>query len=596
MSSNNSSVHVKQEGSSSNNVPQFDYFPLRACTKEDIEETRYHIMKFHSIKPVHLSKDFENPTRLHRKDPKNLQFQLSLKELEEKRKEDEKKNAQKIQRRQEYIRKKGIKESEMTDEQIDEKIELESMSEEERKKKLEQKKKEEEEEMLEKEKEERLKHIAPDGGARKRKQVIKRKTRQIRAYDEDKRRLRYEEFYPWVLEDYDAKQAWVGNYEAGVTDNFCLLVLDNANKCFKLVPLDKYYRFTSRNKYATLTLEEAEAKMNKGSNGQRWLMRKMADEAASGQRVDLRYRKLQTTSKQEKEEEDGDTAVKKSEDEDMDFDDEFQDDEEAPIIQGNEAENKLVEGKMKKNMLRANNLIEHNEDSDSDLDDLFEVRKVDKEGKKLRKALAQNAINEVYDTDDEDDENNPYLSESEIEKDDSDEDEDKIITIKKEPGLDGKVQEEITIKKEDGDTTEVTTSTEQKQKNVFVSKYSDGVLTLKAPKVILSQFPEGEWNPTTAICRKHDIEATEEDHPPLKKIKLKIGHKKIRSQSTDPEFHEISKADVDELLRDGPIPLTTLVRSLRAKMSKDPNARSNLKHVLKGHFTLRNKKVYKRDE
>lgn len=544
------------------------------------------------MKPVHLSKDFENPTRLHRKDPKNLQFQLSLKELEEKRKEDEKKNAQKIQRRQEFIRKKGIKESEMTDEQIDEKIELESMSEEERKKKLEQKKKEEEAEKLEKEKEERLKHIAPDGGARKRKQVIKRKTRQIRAYDEDKRRLRYEEFYPWVLEDYDAKQAWVGNYEAGVTDNFCLLVLDNANKCFKLVPLDKYYRFTPRNKYATLTLEEAEAKMNKGSNGQRWLMRKMADEAASGQRVDLRYRKLQTTSKQEKEE---DPTVKKSEDEDMDFDDEFQDDEEAPIIQGNEAENKLVEGKMKKNMLRANNLIEHDEDSDSDLDDLFEVRKVDKEGKKLRKALAQNAMNEVYDTDDEED-NNPYLSESEIEEDDSDGEEDKIITIKKEPGLDGKLREEITVKKEDGDTTEITSTTRQEQRKVFVSKYSDGVLTLKAPKIILMQFPEGEWNPTTAIRRKRHDNFGEEEHPPLKKIKLKLGHKKTNSQSPDSRFHQISKADVDELLRDGPIPLTTLVRSLRTKMSKDPNARSNLKHVLKGHFTLKNKKVYRKGD
>ncbi len=591
MSSNNSTVRVKQE-ETNNHEPQFDYFPLRACTKEDIEETRYHIMKFHSMKPVHLSKDFENPTRLHRKDPKNLQFQLSLKELEEKRKEDEKKNAQKIQRRQEYIRKKGIKESEMTDEQIDEKIELESMSEEERKKKLEQKKKEEEAEKLEKEKEERLKHIAPDGGARKRKQVIKRKTRQIRAYDEDKRRLRYEEFYPWVLEDYDAKQAWIGNYEAGVTDNFCLLVLDNANKCFKLVPLDKYYRFTPRNKYATLTLEEAEAKMNKGSNGQRWLMRKMADEAASGQRVDLRYRKLQTTSKQEKEE---DPTVKKSEDEDMDFDDEFQDDEEAPIIQGNEAENRLVEGKMKKNMLRANNLIEHDEDSDSDLDDLFEVRKVDKEGKKLRKALAQNAMNEVYDTDDEED-NNPYLSESEIEEDDSDGEEDKIITIKKEPGLDGKLREEITVKKEDGDTTEITSTTRQEQRKVFVSKYSDGVLILKAPKIILMQFPEGEWNPTTAIRRKRHDNFGEEEHPPLKKIKLKLGHKKTNSQSPDSRFHQISKADVDELLRDGPIPLTTLVRSLRTKMSKDPNARSNLKHVLKGHFTLKNKKVYRKGD
>ncbi|QPG75189.1 hypothetical protein FOA43_002539 [Brettanomyces nanus] len=558
-------VQVKKEDNAKiEDAPQFDCFPLRACTKEDIEETRYHIMKFHSVKRVDPLKDFEQPTRLHRKDPKNFQFQMSMKELEQKTIDDRERDIERVEKRKEYMENKGIKPTELSQEQIDEKIELDGMSDEERAQRLDEKKREEDEIKRKQEKENQMKLVAPDGGARKTKrQVLKKKTRQIRAYDETKRRLRYEEFYPWVLEDYDAKQAWVGNYEAGNTDNYCLLVLDNANKCFKLVPLEKYYRFTPRNKYATLTLEEAEAKMNKGNTGQRWLMRKMAEEVANGQRVDLRYRKFKTTSRPHHEDtEDG----KKTDDEDMDYDDEFQDDEEAPIMEGNEEENKLVEGKMKKNMLRANNLIEHSDEDESDIDDLFETRKVDKEGKKLRKALVQNAMNEVYDTDDE--ENNPYLSDSEIEKDDSDEDEDKIITIKKEAGADGKLEETVTVKKEGEEGL-------GGAKQIFVLKASDGVVTLRIPKTILSQFREGEWNPETAVRR----------------------NLKRKSPSPSPkagESYEISKSDVDELIKDGPISLTTLVRSLKMKMSKDPNARTNLKKVLKESFVLKNKKVYKR--
>lgn len=542
------------------------------------------------MKPVDPLKNFEQPTRLHRKDPKNLQFQMSMKELEEKKKDDVKKEEQRIQRREEYMKRKGIKQEAMSNEQIDEGIELETMNEEERNKHLELKKRQEEEEKREKEREERMKLVAPDGGARKKKQVIKRKTRQIRAYDENKRKLRYEEFYPWVMEDYDARQAWVGNYEAGVTDNYCLLVLDNKEKCFRLLPLEKYYQFTPRNKYATLTLEEAEAKMSKGNTGQRWLMRKMAQEAASGERVDLRYRKFQTTNDREETDEGGG----KSDDDDMDFDDEFQDDEEAPIIQGNEAENKLVEGKMKKNMLKANNLIERTEqeEEDSDLDDLFETRKVDKEGKKLRKVLAQSAMNEVYDTDDED--NNPYLSDSDVEKDDSDDDEDKIITIKREPGVDGELEEEVTVKAEDEDGTQtLSTTTKHEKRKIFTTGFKNGFVTIKAPKSILSQFPAGQWNPETAIKRKA---SSENGQPPLKKIKLKLGHGNSKSVTHDNSGpYEIKRADVDELVKDGPILLTTLVRSLKNKMSRDPNARKNLKRVLKGHFILKNKKVYARN-
>lgn len=548
--------------------PQYDSFPLRACTQADIAETRYHIMKFHSVKKLDPVKDFEQPSRLHRKDPKNLQFQMSLKEVEQKRAKEREQEADREQRRQEYLAQVDQNGGdEMNLKIYKEELARSGLPPEVQVVRLEEKQQEWAEEKRRLDRENELKLIAPDGGARRyHRRFGRRKTRQIRAYDEKKRKLRYEEYYPWVLEDYDAKQAWVGNYEAGNTDNYCLLVLDNKNKCFKLMPLEKFYRFTPRNKYATLTLEEAEAKMAEGSTGQRWLMKKMAEEAASGQRLDNRYRKIKTTSTTPHEETED---QKRDDEEDMDYDDEFQDDEEAPIMEGNEEENKMVEGKMKKEMLRANNLIEHDAaGDDDDLDDLFETRKVDKQGRKLRKALAQNALNEVYDSDDEE---NPYLSESEIEDAEKDDDEDQVITIKKEPGADGSIVEETIIKRTEDEP------------QVSVKSYNNGVVVLKATRKILSQFPAGDWNPR-ASKRKHSVG---NEHPASKKSK--------KAASPVNEY-EITKKDVDDLLKNGSIPLTTLVKELRPKMSKDPNGRANLKQVLKQNFDLdrRQKIVHRR--
>ena len=54
----------------------------------------------------------------------------------------------------------------------------------------------------------------------------------------------------------------MGNYEAGSTEQqHVLFVFDKDG--FKMIPAEKVYRFTPRNRYATLTLEEAEAKWKK---------------------------------------------------------------------------------------------------------------------------------------------------------------------------------------------------------------------------------------------------------------------------------------------------------------------------------------------
>ncbi|GMF05225.1 unnamed protein product [[Candida] boidinii] len=100
-------------------------------------------------------------------------------------------------------------------EKVDEEMEMETLPEEEKKQREEAKKREEEKLRIQAKREADLALVAPDGGARKpKKNLFKKKTRQIKVYDEEKRRLRYEEYYPWVLEDYDGDNVYVGNYQA----------------------------------------------------------------------------------------------------------------------------------------------------------------------------------------------------------------------------------------------------------------------------------------------------------------------------------------------------------------------------------------------
>lgn len=273
--------------------------PLKACTEEEIQDIRYHILKFQTKQNVDIVSEFTKPVRLHRKDPRNIQFQLTRQELEQRKKEQEelKREREKLKlENEERIRK--AKEEAMIDEGLTE-AEREAIannigtngiglvnpdppknatgtgaagaskngSD--------------------------LSQVAPDGGARKpRKNLFKRKTRQINLMDDNKRKLRYEEYYPWVLEDYDGKNVFVGNYEAGSSDTqHVLFVFDKDG--FKMVPAEKVYKFTPRNKYATLTLEEAEAKMEKNSSVPRWLMKHMEDQlsvAGGGVAADSRFR------------------------------------------------------------------------------------------------------------------------------------------------------------------------------------------------------------------------------------------------------------------------------------------------------------------
>ena len=134
-------------------------------------------------------------------------------------------------------------------------------------------------------------------------------------------------------------------------------------------------------------------------------------------------------------------------------------------MDGDEEENKLSE-KNQKEMLKAAHFDGQREaEAEDDLDDLFETektRKVDKEGKKLRKVLNKREGG-VYDSDEEDG-LMPYLSKSDLESDEESDDE---VQVKKESSSDSQ--------------TDNNTNKTSRAREVSVKSIGDGFVVIKAP-------------------------------------------------------------------------------------------------------------------
>lgn len=562
---------------------EWQTIPLKSCGPEEIEDVRVHLMKFATKQDVDIVKDFEKPVRLHRKDPRNMQFHLTRQELDQRRKEKEEAEKERLQREAEEGAEggEGSSSAQAThpDSQDDPNYNksLADMS-----------------------------QVAPDGGARKnKKKLFKRKTKQINLMDEAKRKLRYEEHYPWVIEDYTGKNVYVGNYEAGSTElQHVLFVFDKDG--FKMIPAEKVYRFTPRNRYATLTLEEAEAKMEKNSSVPRWLMKHMENDSIAEGSPDQRFRNNSpsangrvissggTQSRRMRTVMGGDSRSveeRDSDHDDLDFEEEFADDEEAPIMDGDEEENKMSEKKIKKDMLKASafKTEDDDDDEDYDLDDLFETeksRKVDKEGKKLRKVLNKREGG-IYDSDDEEQGMMPYLSKSDLESEE-DSDDDARVNVKEEP------------------TENALTGEMQKSgiRNFVVSSIADGFVVMKAPKEFLSTLPPGKWNPNVPK------RSTPEPSSPRKKMRLDENQSVVTVKKepspvatsvpgspvdtnaladlndAGPNNLLVTIDDVLTIVRDHPLTTRELLGGLKSRISAHPDNKQRIIAIVKLNLRL----------
>jgi transcription initiation factor TFIIF subunit alpha len=214
--------------------------------------------------------------------------------------------------------------------------------------------------------------------------------------------LRYEEALPWHLEDADGKNVWTGTYISALSEANVAFIIDG-NK-FRMVPLEKWYKFTAKPPFSAYTVEEAEALMSKKTEPSRWLMR---DKVKSAERKEWdATRHLFHGPARIKTESNTFRAAGRGEK--MDHDeidmsgDEFQDDDENPGLEiDNDEETKDSMQRIRRNQLGANlfgdadeQAVDKNEAEERLLE---EVER--KFGKKMKKTLIKREKELLYESD-----------------------------------------------------------------------------------------------------------------------------------------------------------------------------------------------------
>ena len=336
-------------------------YPLVTTKRALREGLKHHIARFASKKTIDPRDEsqFTRPVRLQRRDPRSR--------IQEE--EDEKGQGQKS----------GL-ESQQSEEAEREELEVKKAA-------------------REKERADNLAQIAPAvGAAPKRANVPKQKTQQVYKAEMTpeeiaRTRIKYEEALPWHLEDFDNKNTWVGNYEAALSETHAIFILDGAGK-MRMIPVEKWYKFSAKNNFKALSIEEAEKFMAKKIKDPRWFMEKQQEHAER--------KELESFAKQRKV-----YAGKQGtpgggeglEGDEMDFEeDRFADDEEHDDLFNDDEETKTAEKRIKQDQLKANvfNLkdekdYEHEEHKEKKEK---EARRV--QGKGVRKALKKREKNFDY--------------------------------------------------------------------------------------------------------------------------------------------------------------------------------------------------------
>ena len=608
-----------------NQEDEYDEYPLRAVDADAIMGIKNNIMKFQSKKPMIPEKNLHLPVRLHRKDTRNLQFQLTRAEIVQRQKEIAEYKKTMVEKESG----KGGNKNEKTGNGKNEKGEDifttasgasitmskpeasnaknqtnaaattgssdaaqsngdQPNAEEPVRKQEAGKVLYDGQETFEGEFEEGtidpFADVAPDGGARaKRGWAGKRKTRKLRLLDENAKKLRFEEYYPWVLEDFDGYNTWVGSYEAGNSDQYVMFAVQKDGS-FTMLPADKVYRFTARSQYATLTIEEAEKRFEKNKNVvPRWLMKHLDDIGTTTTRFDRTMRKLKAVDGMKKDGEDDDDDMdglfgsrKDNSDNELDYDEEFQDDEEAPIIDGNEEENKESEQRLKKEMLQANAMGLRDAGSFPEDEEEEEDVEIDAEGKEVKKALRKTDLGALYDSDEE---KNPYLSESDVEENKKEEEENsKSKEASMKADGDGSGKQATNGKSANEGTPKNKSPSKQrsgpkKVKKIKTSckKYKNGVVLIKADPTILKNFPAGEWNPG-----KNEDSSVQQSS-----LKTEGAQAQQQQSLGTKEDRPLTEQDIIDIVSSGKITLKELIKELKRRITMDTENRERMRVYVK---------------
>ncbi|KAG0226721.1 hypothetical protein BGW41_004103 [Actinomortierella wolfii] len=280
--------------------------------------------------------------------------------------------------------------------------------------------------------------IAPYGrGVINKQMLFKKRTKQVFLANEEERRKKEIESAPWVIEDYDSQNVFTGQLEGGQHAQYMLFVFSDDG--FKVVPADKWYKFSPKIQYPTLTSEEAEEQYQKYTKqaNMRWLMRKKmatktGEDGEEGAEEDAEGDQFMAVDHEDRGYDDDEDERarrrkrgKHGDADEMDFEEVFQDDEEAPIdIPGFEEEDRDDPRKRPRG-------LGYGSDEDDDEEDDGTKPKLDAQGREIRKSLLKLEKNRVYAA--SDDEKDPYASDKDTSDSDLDEvEKEKEKEVKKE--------------------------------------------------------------------------------------------------------------------------------------------------------------------
>lgn len=259
--------------------------------------------------------------------------------------------------------------------------------------------------------------IAPTGGDAKKsaRPKPKKKVEDVffKEYDEKavkKSDLRYTEARPWHLEDFDHKNVFVGNYEEPPSEESVMFEIGENG--FRMVPVEKWYRFTQANRVAAMEGDAIEKEMAKPAKLPRWFNKtQVSNDEARKQAMEKRkaeFRAQQRGGDEEEEKPESKDDYNADVDEmDFEFNDEFQDDDEGAMFGDQDAEDqKDLEKRLREEMrnagLGATGIKDEDKDYDAEEEKQREEEKEEKRRtKRMRKALLKKERKNEYDDDSE---------------------------------------------------------------------------------------------------------------------------------------------------------------------------------------------------
>ncbi|KAK3705456.1 transcription factor IIF subunit tfg1 [Vermiconidia calcicola] len=259
--------------------------------------------------------------------------------------------------------------------------------------------------------------IAPTGGDPKNPQKRKKPQKKVEDvyFDENnpkqkaRAQLRYEEARPWHLEDFEGKNTWVGNYEEPPSNSSVMFEIGVSG--FRMVPVEKWYKFSERNRFSVMDSDAVEKHMSKKVKAPRWFLgTQQANDDERKQKV-LQMRKQRQAEMRGGDDDEQDPFMKREDyqadvDEiDFEFNDEFQDDDEGFMFGDQQDEDqKEIEKRIREEQRTANlgGTGVKDEDKDWDAEEEREKRAEQDEKrrtKRMRRQLIKKERKNEYDSD-----------------------------------------------------------------------------------------------------------------------------------------------------------------------------------------------------